>query len=66
MVIAALCHDIDHPGFTNQFINLSHDPMSILYDKSPLENHHFYLTSLIIEVSKHFLMFKNRKITAIF
>eukprot|EP00479_Gromia_sphaerica_P007431 TRINITY_DN2475_c0_g1_i1.p1 TRINITY_DN2475_c0_g1~~TRINITY_DN2475_c0_g1_i1.p1 ORF type:complete len:463 (+),score=98.75 TRINITY_DN2475_c0_g1_i1:118-1389(+) len=43
MMIGALCHDIDHPGYTNQFAINSASPLAVRYnDTSVLENHHAY------------------------
>ncbi|KAJ3329277.1 cAMP-specific 3',5'-cyclic phosphodiesterase 4D [Blyttiomyces sp. JEL0837] len=40
-LIAAIGHDIDHPGYTNQFLIKSRHPMAILYsDCSVNEFHH--------------------------
>ncbi|KFG59402.1 3'5'-cyclic nucleotide phosphodiesterase domain-containing protein, partial [Toxoplasma gondii RUB] len=41
ILLAALCHDVDHPGVNNAFLRASLHPLSIMYnDKSVLENHH--------------------------
>eukprot|EP01018_Ginkgo_biloba_P026180 Gb_03588 [translate_table: standard] len=41
LVMAALCHDVDHPGLTNSFLVYCNDPLAIRYnDISVLENHH--------------------------
>jgi len=41
MLIAALCHDIGHPGLTNEYQKNSMSEMALLYnDHSVLENHH--------------------------
>jgi len=43
LMIAALCHDADHPGNTNLYeINSSSDLALIHNDQSVLENHHAY------------------------
>mmetsp|Transcript_19466 Transcript_19466/g.67115 ORF Transcript_19466/g.67115 Transcript_19466/m.67115 type:complete len:434 (-) Transcript_19466:674-1975(-) len=39
--VAAFCHDIDHPGWNNDFEVNSESPRAMLYnDMSVLENHH--------------------------
>ncbi|KAH8072528.1 3',5'-cyclic-nucleotide phosphodiesterase [Aureococcus anophagefferens] len=39
--VAALCHDIDHPGWNNDFeVNSSSDKALLYNDVSVLENHH--------------------------
>lgn len=50
LLIAALCHDIDHGGVTNSFLHLSNDHISQLYEESSWENHHYFLTMLILGV----------------
>lgn len=49
LLIAALCHDLDHPGVTNQFLKFSNHPMAQLYPVSCLEHHHSFLTRLLID-----------------
>ncbi|CAH1373880.1 hypothetical protein MTP99_015245 [Tenebrio molitor] len=48
LIIAALCHDLDHGGFTNNFLQLINDDLAQLYDESFLENHHFRVTMTIL------------------
>jgi hypothetical protein len=44
LLIAALCHDSDHPGLNNQHLIDSENDLSIHYnDVSVLENHHAYI-----------------------
>ncbi|KAJ8612228.1 hypothetical protein CTAYLR_002930 [Chrysophaeum taylorii] len=39
-VLAALCHDLDHPGYSNVYVNNENLEISERYDKkSPLEHH---------------------------
>eukprot|EP00747_Dinoflagellata_sp_TGD_P217872 gnl/TRDRNA2_/TRDRNA2_90208_c1_seq1.p1 gnl/TRDRNA2_/TRDRNA2_90208_c1~~gnl/TRDRNA2_/TRDRNA2_90208_c1_seq1.p1 ORF type:complete len:455 (-),score=76.21 gnl/TRDRNA2_/TRDRNA2_90208_c1_seq1:141-1325(-) len=41
LLIAALCHDAGHPGYTNQFLIDSENDLALRYnDVSVLENHH--------------------------
>uniref|UniRef100_A0A1B6GPX3 Phosphodiesterase n=1 Tax=Cuerna arida TaxID=1464854 RepID=A0A1B6GPX3_9HEMI len=58
LMVAALCHDVDHPGSSNIFIRMKKHHLSELYSSSPLENHHFAVASLIIDQSN---LFKNLK-----
>lgn len=41
LMVAALCHDLEHPGLNNSFQIVSNSPLALLYnDKSVLESHH--------------------------
>uniref|UniRef100_A0A6B2L4I7 PDEase domain-containing protein n=1 Tax=Arcella intermedia TaxID=1963864 RepID=A0A6B2L4I7_9EUKA len=42
LLIAALCHDCDHPGLNNTFQVKASTRVSILHKKSILENHHLF------------------------
>ena len=45
LTIAAACHDVDHPGFTNLYLIESSHALSLRYnDLSVLENHHVATT----------------------
>ena len=45
MLIAAFCHDVDHPGVTNAFMTASNAHLALLYnDHAVLENHHMAVT----------------------
>ncbi|KAJ8978479.1 hypothetical protein NQ317_018732 [Molorchus minor] len=48
LIIAALCHDLDHSGFTNNFLQLTDDTLAQLYDESPLEYHHYRVAMIIL------------------
>nr|CAD7461433.1 unnamed protein product [Timema tahoe] len=48
LIIACLGHDVDHEGFTNNFLRLTNHCLYQLYPESSLENHHFRTTMLII------------------
>ncbi|KAJ0183100.1 hypothetical protein K1T71_001076 [Dendrolimus kikuchii] len=49
LMLAGLCHDLDHPGFNNNFLTLIKHPLSLMYKSSLLEYHHYYLAKKIIE-----------------
>ena len=50
ILIAALCHDIDHPGVNNNFLIVTSAPFAVLYnDRSVLENHHAALTFQLLQ-----------------
>ena len=41
LMVAAIGHDIDHPGLNNAFLRKTQAPLAIRYnDRSVLENHH--------------------------
>lgn len=45
LLLAALCHDVDHTGRTNAFEAASYSTLALKYnDDSILENHHSALT----------------------
>ncbi|XP_072391177.1 cAMP and cAMP-inhibited cGMP 3',5'-cyclic phosphodiesterase 10A-like [Diabrotica undecimpunctata] len=48
LIIAALCHDLDHGGFTNNFLQLTDDTLAQLYDESILENYHYRVAMTIL------------------
>lgn len=56
LLIATLCHDLDHGGFTNNFLQLTDDTLAQLYDESPLENHHYQVG---ITILSEFPIYKN-------
>ncbi|KAL8450803.1 hypothetical protein Emed_002260 [Eimeria media] len=58
LAVAALAHDVGHPGRTNQFFVMCFDPLAIIYnDNAPLENFHSCLCFRILEstdMKQHF------------
>ncbi|KAG2392517.1 hypothetical protein C9374_011242 [Naegleria lovaniensis] len=57
-LMAAICHDYQHPGLNNNFQMNSHSYLSILYnDRSVLENHHVAETFELMR-SKEFDVFQ--------
>ncbi|TYZ63598.1 hypothetical protein PybrP1_004808 [[Pythium] brassicae (nom. inval.)] len=52
-LIAALCHDVDHPGHTNAYEIQSGSQLAMLYsDESVLERHHAYTTFKLMSKEK--------------
>ena len=53
VMIAAIIHDVDHPGLTNAFLVRTRDPLATTYnDQSVLENHHLSYFFNLIERKK--------------
>ncbi|KAL5494444.1 hypothetical protein EMCRGX_G015779 [Ephydatia muelleri] len=50
LMTAALCHDLDHPGFNNNYQINARTELAIRYnDISPLENHHCAMAFQILD-----------------
>ncbi|CAH2046869.1 unnamed protein product, partial [Iphiclides podalirius] len=49
LMLAGLCHDLDHPGFNNNFLKLCKHPLAQMYKTSQLENYHYFLAAKMIE-----------------
>ena len=41
LIVACLCHDLDHRGTNNAFQSKVESPLAILYSTSTMEHHHF-------------------------
>ncbi|XP_050678798.1 cAMP and cAMP-inhibited cGMP 3',5'-cyclic phosphodiesterase 10A-like isoform X2 [Leptidea sinapis] len=52
LMLGGICHDLDHPGFNNNFLIMSRHPLAQMYKTSTLEHHHFFLAKHIIEEKK--------------
>ena len=51
VALAAVCHDVDHPGLTNAFLVAASDPIALRYnDKAVLESHHAATAFLTMRV----------------
>eukprot|EP01116_Phalansterium_solitarium_P005392 TRINITY_DN1697_c0_g1_i2.p1 TRINITY_DN1697_c0_g1~~TRINITY_DN1697_c0_g1_i2.p1 ORF type:complete len:1161 (-),score=425.01 TRINITY_DN1697_c0_g1_i2:361-3843(-) len=54
VMVAALCHDVDHPGLNNIFMINEKSPLAMVYnDKAVLENHHASLGSRILQEAEN-------------
>mmetsp|Transcript_3130 Transcript_3130/g.8834 ORF Transcript_3130/g.8834 Transcript_3130/m.8834 type:complete len:325 (-) Transcript_3130:31-1005(-) len=49
VMIAALCHDIDHPGVNNDFLSKASHQLADHYPAPILENHHAAMTVRILD-----------------
>ncbi|CAK9302778.1 unnamed protein product [Gordionus sp. m RMFG-2023] len=53
IIIASAIHDVDHPGYTNQFLINSCSDLAIIYnDEAVLENHHLAIAFKILQEPK--------------
>uniref|UniRef100_A0A4W3GRN9 Phosphodiesterase n=1 Tax=Callorhinchus milii TaxID=7868 RepID=A0A4W3GRN9_CALMI len=48
LIIATLCHDLDHRGVNNSFIKRTEHPLAQLYCHSMMEHHHFNQCLMIL------------------
>lgn len=54
LLVASLCHDVDHRGYSNAFFKKLNEPLAILYNSSVMERHHYAVTVKILQVlDKH-------------
>nr|XP_042906908.1 cGMP-specific 3',5'-cyclic phosphodiesterase [Parasteatoda tepidariorum] len=48
LLVACLCHDLDHRGTNNSFQTKTESPLAILYGTSTMEHHHFDQSVMIL------------------
>jgi len=54
-ILAAVCHDLDHPGVSQSFLVATNNPLAGLYNNiSVLENHHWRFALCIFKESQLF------------
>lgn len=54
-ILAAVCHDLDHPGVNQSFLAATNNPLAHLYNNnSVLENHHWRFALCIFKESNLF------------
>ncbi|XP_074532352.1 cAMP and cAMP-inhibited cGMP 3',5'-cyclic phosphodiesterase 10A isoform X1 [Halichoeres trimaculatus] len=53
LLIACLCHDLDHRGYTNTYLQKFDHPLAALYSTSTMEQHHFSQTVSILQLEGH-------------
>ncbi|XP_031729480.1 cAMP and cAMP-inhibited cGMP 3',5'-cyclic phosphodiesterase 10A isoform X3 [Anarrhichthys ocellatus] len=49
LLIACLCHDLDHRGYSNSYLQKFDHPLAALYSSSTMEQHHFSQTVSILQ-----------------
>ncbi|XP_072437118.1 cAMP and cAMP-inhibited cGMP 3',5'-cyclic phosphodiesterase 10A isoform X2 [Chiloscyllium punctatum] len=53
LLVACLCHDLDHRGYTNSYLHKFDHPLAALYSTSTMEQHHFSQTVSILQLEGH-------------
>ncbi|XP_062851102.1 cAMP and cAMP-inhibited cGMP 3',5'-cyclic phosphodiesterase 10A [Trichomycterus rosablanca] len=53
LLIACLCHDLDHRGYSNSYLQKFDHPLAALYSTSTMEQHHFSQTVSILQLERH-------------
>lgn len=53
LFIGALCHDLDHRGLNNSFLQKLDHPLAALYSTSVMEQHHYNMTVTILQQKDH-------------
>ena len=53
LIIAGVCHDLDHFGYNNSFTKRFSTPFDTLYTASPMEHHHIRETFRIMSSSEN-------------
>ncbi|XP_069463820.1 cAMP and cAMP-inhibited cGMP 3',5'-cyclic phosphodiesterase 10A isoform X2 [Ambystoma mexicanum] len=53
LLIACLCHDLDHRGYSNTYLQKFDHPLAALYSTSTMEQHHFSQTVSLLQLEGH-------------
>uniref|UniRef100_UPI00398EDCC6 cAMP and cAMP-inhibited cGMP 3',5'-cyclic phosphodiesterase 10A isoform X2 n=1 Tax=Pristiophorus japonicus TaxID=55135 RepID=UPI00398EDCC6 len=53
LLVACLCHDLDHRGYSNSYLHKFDHPLAALYSTSTMEQHHFSQTVAILQLEGH-------------
>ncbi|KAK9879966.1 hypothetical protein WA026_008477 [Henosepilachna vigintioctopunctata] len=53
LLVACLCHDLDHRGTNNAFQTKTESPLAILYTTSTMEHHHFDQCVMILNTDSN-------------
>ncbi|XP_041360907.1 cAMP and cAMP-inhibited cGMP 3',5'-cyclic phosphodiesterase 10A-like [Gigantopelta aegis] len=53
LVIAGVCHDLDHRGYNNTYFKEFNRPLAVLYRSSVMEEHHYKMATTILQLKGH-------------
>ncbi|XP_060527749.1 cGMP-specific 3',5'-cyclic phosphodiesterase [Cylas formicarius] len=53
LLVACLCHDLDHRGTNNAFQTKTESPLAVLYSTSTMEHHHFDQCVMILNTDSN-------------
>ncbi|XP_064628518.1 cAMP and cAMP-inhibited cGMP 3',5'-cyclic phosphodiesterase 10A-like isoform X2 [Lineus longissimus] len=53
LLVSCICHDLDHRGYNNAFMQKLEQPLASLYSTSVMEQHHFNMTVTILQQEDH-------------
>lgn len=57
LMLSALCHDVDHPGYNNAFQIATNSSLAIMYnDKNVLENHHSATAARLLRIQSNSIL----------
>ena len=60
MLVASLCHDVDHRGYNNAFFKKFNEPLATLYTNSVMEQHHYATTINLLQVKWSLTLFVDK------
>merc|ERR1719278_342151 len=58
LLVASLCHDLDHRGTNNSYQLVTNSPLAKLYSSSTLERHHLNQALIILNLDGHRILDK--------
>merc|ERR1719427_1000125 len=58
LLVACLCHDLDHRGMNNNFLVATNSPLATLYSTSTLERHHLNQALIILNLDGNKILYK--------
>ncbi|XP_033761202.1 cAMP and cAMP-inhibited cGMP 3',5'-cyclic phosphodiesterase 10A-like [Pecten maximus] len=61
LIVAGICHDVDHRGYNNEFFKKMQLPLANLYSTSVMEQHHYRQTVTILQTEDIFSFLSTEK-----